>query len=457
MLLEFKVKNYKSFRDEMCFSMEPAPKQKDLEYSILKQKICNKDYRALSSSVIYGPNAAGKSNIIGAIDTLQNIIRRGNIKNEPVLNKNVAANSLELIPYNSLKYKKPVEFYIKFIDNSILFEYFLKLDLGMFLGNTDNVNSRKIIQEKLVINSNVIFSRDEKITLGSFKNFTDKVSPFVKEDSVIFEEGIRSSLADTDLFLTTGFKYIVSSELANMVINWFNKKLIILYDLDNYRTNVTFSGKKEIPKLVIQDYIDNIARYIGITSNHICYYCPNDSNVFSMGSIIENERLKVIIPSEVIESKGTNRFLNLFWPVVNAFENGVTLLVDEMDNSLHPMILMSIINIFHNDELNTNNAQLIFDTHNPIFLNANLFRRDEIKFVERDDAGISTTYALSDIINPCDNTKVRAGADYMKNYFINKYGAIKDIDLEPLFKEISVKKLGIEGIRVESNFASRKI
>lgn len=61
------------------------------------------------------------------------------------------------------------------------------------------------------------------------------------------------------------------------------------------------------------------------------------------------------------------------------------------------MALMSIINIFHNDEINVNNAQLIFNTHNPIFLNSNIFRRDEIKFVERDDDNNnSILYSLSE-------------------------------------------------------------
>jgi len=65
-LLNFKAKNYKSFKDEFVFSMIPAPKQKELEYSILKQKIGTKTHKAICSAVLYGPNASGKTNIIGA-------------------------------------------------------------------------------------------------------------------------------------------------------------------------------------------------------------------------------------------------------------------------------------------------------------------------------------------------------------------------------------------------------
>ena len=113
------------------------------------------------------------------------------------------------------------------------------------------------------------------------------------------------------------------------------------------------------------------------------------------------------------------------------------MVIDEFDASIHPMALMSIIGVFHNDEINKNKAQLIFNTHNPIFLNKNLFRRDEIKFVERDDeTGYSNHYSLSDFKTSGPNG-VRNTDDYIKNYFVNQYGAIRNID----FSEIMQKDL----------------
>lgn len=92
--------------------------------------------------------------------------------------------------------------------------------------------------------------------------------------------------------------------------------------------------------------------------------------------------------------------------------------------------------VFHNDDVNIHHAQLIFNTHNPIFLNSNLFRRDEIKFVERDDDNHhSSLYALSDFGTTGDKG-VRKHEDYMSKYFISQYGAIKDIDFTPIFEEI---------------------
>ena len=130
----------------------------------------------------------------------------------------------------------------------------------------------------------------------------------------------------------------------------------------------------------------------------------------------------------------------MFPLVIRAMQTGGTLVIDEFDASIHPKALMSIINIFHNDDLNVNHAQLIFNTHNSIFLNSNLFRRDEIKFVERnDETQESILYSLSHFGTSGDNG-VRKHEDYMKNYFINEYGAIKDIDFTSIFEpEINIE------------------
>ena len=175
----------------------------------------------------------------------------------------------------------------------------------------------------------------------------------------------------------------------------------------------------------------------GLNSNAIGYVVSNDDSEAKLCSILENAstKQKVAIKADIYESYGTLRFVNIFPLVLKAIYTGGTLVIDEFDASIHPMALMSIINIFHDDEINTKQAQLIFDTHNPIFLNSNLFRRDEIKFVERNsDNYTSDLYALSDFGTSGDKG-VRKNEDYMKNYFVSQYGAISDIDFSPLFKE----------------------
>jgi AAA15 family ATPase/GTPase len=91
---------------------------------------------------------------------------------------------------------------------------------------------------------------------------------------------------------------------------------------------------------------------------------------------------------------------------------------------------------FQNATRTVQGAQLIFNTHNPIFLNANLFRRDEIKFVEREgDTHASVHYALADF-GTAGKRGVRKNEDYLKNYFISQYGAISDVDFTPVFESL---------------------
>ena len=155
MLLEFKTKNYKCFVEEACFSMTAASKQKGLDYSLMKVKTKgSKETKVLSSSVIYGPNAAGKTNIIGAMDVLRAIVLRGNIRNaEEKTSPNPAASMLELIPNNKQTDPKPVCFDVEFYEedhdgNKLIIHYGLQIALGGFL---EAEYPRKILFEVLYL------------------------------------------------------------------------------------------------------------------------------------------------------------------------------------------------------------------------------------------------------------------------------------------------------------------
>ncbi|MGI6587293.1 MAG: AAA family ATPase [Peptococcia bacterium] len=432
MLLEFKTKNYKSFKDELIFSMMPAPKQKGLDYSILNEKVNSKTYKGLCSAVIYGPNASGKTNIIGAMETLKSIILRGNIRNNSN-NENIpnaAANNLELIPNCLSKKKEPVQFSIKFIDNGLFFEYQLSIDIGTFL---DADYDRKILSEILFINKKLIFSRDKTIEFGDFKSIKQYLVNKFADNAAGAISLAKSNLNNEELFLMNGFKTMFSAKLVSIISNWLDKKFMVIYRADSLHLITKFSDPKK-QTIYIEKTINDAARIFGINSNALGYIMPEDDSEAKLCSIFKNRG--TAIPAELFESYGTIRFVNMFPLVINALLNGGTLVVDEFDASLHPMAIMSIINIFHNDDLNTKKAQLIFNTHNPIFLNPNLFRRDEIKFVERDgEINLSIHYALSDF-GTSGEKGVRRHEDYMKKYFISQYGAIKDIDFTPIFENL---------------------
>lgn len=433
MLLEFKARNYRSFKNEMVFSMIPAPKQKDLEYSVQKEKIGSNEYKALSSAVIYGPNASGKTNIIGAMDTFRSILIRGNIKNAESLSSiNVASNSLELIPFCEDAEPSPVSFSIKFIENNMLVEYKLVMDIGIFL---DRDYKRTIVEESLSINNKEIFTRDKKLHIANFdsigKYLNDSIETNLESAFIISQSGLSA----TDLFLTSGFKSIFSTKIVNLILNWIENKFMVIYRADSMQLARKFADPKD-DTIYVEKTLSEAAKEFGINSNALGYKPTKEGAESVLLSIFKKNNRRLAIPAEIFESYGTIRFVNEFPLVIRALLTGSILVIDEFDASIHPMALMNIINIFHNDDINKNHAQLVFNTHNPIFLNGNLFRRDEIKFVERDDiTHESTHYSLSDFKTSGANG-VRKGEDYMKNYFVSRFGAIKDVDFSPILEAI---------------------
>ena len=427
MLLEFETENYKSFEDRIKFSIIPAPKQKGLDFSILHKKIGKKEYKALSSAVVYGPNAAGKTNIIGAMQTFKNIVLRGNIRNSiSSVSPNAADYALELIPNNSLKDKKNVFFSIRFIHKDLLVKYSILLDLGKFL---EKDYDRNVAEEILEINEKTLFSRtDNELKIENINFFDSYFISGFKKDFKTLLPFLKTSLKKDELFLMNGFRTIVSSALTEIISDYFDNYLKTVYRADTLYTAPIFDSKT-----IIDKHINEAASRFGINSNKLVYVKNKKAESPPvLCSVMPN---KVPIPSEFFESYGTIRFINLFPLVAEALRIGATLIVDEFDSSIHPSAIMDIITIFHNDEVNTNHAQLIFNTHNPLYLNNNLFRRDEIKFIDRDDkTKCSRHYSLSDF--GTKGTNARKGKDYMNNYFMDEYGAIRDIDFSDLFTEI---------------------
>lgn len=440
MLLEFRFQNYKSFREETSFSMMAAPKQKGLDYSLFNIKKQGKDIKGLCSSVIYGSNAAGKTTVVGAMDTFRSIILRGNIRNSEDINSpNHAASNLSLVPNQMLTEPEPVEFFIDFVVDKFRIQYDVMMDLGLFL---DTKHERKILSEILTVNGNMIFERKH---LGS-KSASLKVEPS-KDVATLFSKTSKADNASAvmiamegldreELFLTGGFKLIFSQALVKMITDWFTNQFIVVYRADTAHLERRFSNPKE-NSIYVSETLNNAINLFGVNANPVGYTMDKDSEAKLVSLIHTGDNQSVALPADIYESFGTIRFINLFPLVIRALRTGATLVVDEFDASIHPIALMNILNLFHNDEININHAQLIFNTHNPIFLNANLLRRDEIKFVERDSEDhTSTLFALSDFGTAGENG-VRKNDDYLKSYLANQYGGIADVDFSSVFEKLN--------------------
>lgn len=340
MLLQFKAENFKSFLDEMDFSMTPAPKQKDLEYSILEHKIGNKTYKGLCSAIIYGPNASGKTNIISAMDVFKEIVLKGNIRNSDELRSpNISEGKLELIPNNLNRYPKPTKFYIRFVEGELLVEYELKIDLGLFL---DRNYQRKIEFESLRINDKTIYERTDRIEFFNLKSIEKYLITEFRENEDSAKAIARNNLNETELFLTNGFKMMFSSKIVSFILEWFEEKFIVIYRADAAEIKSKLDNT-EGGKIFINRTTNDAAKLFGINSNALGYVVPEDGREPQLCSIFKDNG--VAIPAKHFESYGTVRFINIFPLILKALVEGSVLVMDEFDANIHPMGLMNIITL----------------------------------------------------------------------------------------------------------------
>ena len=125
------------------------------------------------------------------------------------------------------------------------------------------------------------------------------------------------------------------------------------------------------------------------------------------------------------ESDGTQKFFTFLGPILDTLNEGKILIIDELHNRLHPTMTRFIIELFHNEKINTKNAQLIFTTHETSVLNKDIFRKDQIYFCEKQNKA-TTIYSMSDFEG------LRENIDYEKSYLLGRFGAL------PRLKSIKV-------------------
>lgn len=435
MLLNFSCTNFKSFKDGFQFNMIPEKRMTELDYSILTEETAGQKESGLSASVIYGPNAAGKTSIVNAMSCMRQIILRGNVRDAADdRSGDHVSSGLTLTPFAFRDDAVPVLFDATFTFNAIKYRYVLAVFLGTFLGK---IADRYIDREQLYVNNALVYDRTkdavDKLKLDSISDFLNV--GYDLKDVEKTRKAMSNNVTADSLLLVTDFNSFCSKKLVAEIRQWFEEQFIVVNSSDKARF---LPGMPENDgRAMINVYINKIAQEAGIIGSDFAYVNDPETNTTKLMSVLQKTDSKLYgLDADRIESVGTMRLISIMPVIITALRKGAVLVMDELDASLHPMIVMNLINIFHNDEVNTNGAQLIFNTHNPIYLNHNLLRRDEIKFVERDKATKSSSlYALSDF-RANGEASVRKTSDYMKNYFISRYGAIEDIDFTDIIVDV---------------------
>lgn len=411
MLLEFTVGNFRSFYEKKTFSMLAQSLKEEPKENVAKEL----SYNVLKTVAVYGANSSGKSNLVGAMERMSDVVRY----------------SVKLNPQDTLQYEP----FMLLKDNSVptFFEASFLKD-GFYYRYGFSYNETNIVEEWLFRKTT---PRSKEQTL------------FIRnKDGIAFEDkkfpegiGLEKRLNNNRLFLSLCAQ--LGGEVSSLVMAWFNHNLRVVYGLENqkYRVvstsalrNNTEEGRRSLDlfKKLQLGFDDIIIREdnTSLVGESIGLYLDLES--LKRAKIESIHRLydkngeicgQVNFAFDSNESSGTRKLFDISGYIFNTLEYSSILVIDELDAKMHPLISQQIIKLFNDPKTNPNNAQLIFTTHDTHLLSSKMLRRDQIWFTEKNDVEQTDLYCLTDIVLP-DGSKPRNDANYEKNYIAGRYGAI---------------------------------
>lgn len=414
MLIEFSVTNFKSIQTTQTLSLAASPVSELREqnsFAIPEQGVP----RLLRSAAIYGPNASGKSNLMEAIDFMDCFVRESSKEGQE-------GEPIEVKPFlfNVASRAEPSEFEVLFLQEGVRYQYGFA------------VNSTRVTHEWLIAypegRPQRWFEREFDATSGKESWYFG--SKF-KGHKTVLQETTRGNA----LFLSTAVQ--LNNEQLKTVYNWFHQKLrtIGVSGLaPTYTTSLckTEAGRKRILELLnaadlsITD-INVEKKKLDLTDlppsmpQALQEQIKKDlegkefHEVKFLHTVAGTEELVALDADD--ESEGTMRLFAFAGPWLDVLDNGHVLFVDELNNSMHPLMVRFLIGLINNPEINRKNAQLIFSTHDTSVLDNELFRRDQIWFTEKDATNATRLYPLSDFTP-------RKGEALEKGYLKGRYGAL---------------------------------
>lgn len=393
MLCQFTVKNFKSIRDEMTFDMQAAAISEH-EDRVIKDR---DGELYLPVSAIYGPNGGGKSNVLEALHTLAAKVLRPLYATDDNNNRSFQMKKILIEPFAFGEKEKeaPTEFELFFRTKTTEYRYVL------------TVKKDIVLYERL---DRVKFDTGRRSAL--FERSSEGIG--------LKGEFVRLKISDELSETLTLLSYLgithKKNEVVNDVLNWFEYGIDFLnYGNPIQELSMAIATSEEVKTLfleMIQEMDLDIANFrveekederIEVYTKHIVDDCEFE--------------LKL---SE--ESSGTKKLFGLLPFIANSLVSGTTLVIDELDAKIHPILLRHIIMMFNDMKINQHGAQLIFTSHDLSTMNSEVFRRDEIWFVAKGNRQNSKLYSLVEFKNE-KGESVRKDAKFDKQYLEGKYGA----------------------------------
>lgn len=411
MLIEFRVQNYRSLRDEQVLSLVASS-----DKTLLGTHAFGTGLKAaphlLKSAVVYGANASGKSNLIKALQYM-----RGVVLESAALQPSQTFGRLQPFKLDAASVGLPTEFEVTFIVAGVRYQYSFAM------------TAQRIVSESLLVYKAFKPQRwfERHFDAESGKDVYD-FGPSLKGAKNLWEGATRPNA----LFLSVAVQ--LNSEALRPVFDWFAHRLVILNELSPLSPQFSVQMlKQEERRHAICEFLR--AADISIADIEVA---TKQAMVHSIQfDLATGKREESAIEQAVDEVKfhhvtehgkavfdlsdesgGTQKLLFLTGPILDILSKGLTLVVDELDTSLHTLLVQALVRLFHKTEVNEAGAQLIFTTHDTSLLDSyGLFRRDQIWFVEKRQDQSSSLYPLLDF-SPRKNEALERG------YLQGRYGAL---------------------------------
>lgn len=393
MLCQFTVKNFKSIRDEMTFDMQAAAISEH-EDRVIKDRD-GEIY--LPVSAIYGPNGGGKSNVLEALHILTAKVLRplyatDDNNDRPFQMKKIL---IEPFAFGEKEKEAPTEFELFFRTKMAEYRYVLKVKRDV-----------------------VLYERLDRVKFdtGRRSALFERSSEGIELKGAFAKLKISDELSGTLTLLSYLGITHKKNEVVNDVLNWFEYGIDFLnYGNPIQELGMAIATSEEVKTLfleMIQEMDLDIADFrveekederLEVYTRHIVDGCEFELNL-----------------SE--ESSGTKKLFGLLPFIASSLVSGTTLVIDELDAKIHPVLLRHIIMMFNDMKINQHGAQLIFTSHDLSTMNSEVFRRDEIWFVAKGNRQNSKLYSLVEFKNE-KGESVRKDAKFDKQYLEGKYGA----------------------------------
>lgn len=411
MLVEFRTQNFRSLRDEQVLSLVASPDKSLLDTHALDTGLKAAPH-VLKSAVVYGANASGKSNLIKALQYMRDVVLMS-----ATLQPGQAFARLQPFRLDAVSASQPTAFEVTFILDGVRYQYGFAM------------NAQRIVSEQLLVYKAFKPQRwfERHFDAESGKDVYE-FGPGLKGAKTLWEGATRPNA----LFLSMAVQ--LNSEALRPVYDWFAHRLVIL----NEHAPLSPQFSLEMLKLEAQrKAIGEFLRAADISIADV-EVATKQATVHSIRFDLATGKREEDTGEQTVdevrfhhltehgqavfdladESSGTRNLLFLAGPVLDILSNGQTLVVDELDTSLHTLLVQALVRLFHRPEANTGGAQLVFTTHDTSLLDAyGLFRRDQVWFVEKRPDQSSSLYPLLDF-SPRKNEALERG------YLQGRYGAL---------------------------------